>query len=127
MQIHAIHIDHLLSFDTFTWEELDPNLNIIVGPNGVGKTNLFHALRAVRDALASERTQAAARWANAEYQGRDADTITIALDLQFTTKWEQSLLCTFLATVLCDQQEIQQTVTTKTHRSLDPNGLRRFA
>jgi predicted ATP-dependent endonuclease of OLD family len=51
MQIHAIHIDHLLSFNMFIWKELDPHLNVIVGPNGAGKTNLFHALRAVRDAL----------------------------------------------------------------------------
>src|SRR6266566_5079815 len=127
MQIHAIHIDHLLSFDAFAWEGLDPHLNVIVGPNGAGKTNLFRALQAVRDALSSERAQVTARWINAGYQGADADTITIALDLQFTTAWEQRLLCAFLATVLCDQQEIQQMVTTITHRNLDPSGLRSFA
>jgi len=88
MQIHAIHIDHLLSFDTFAWEKLDPHLNVIVGPNGAGKTNMFHALRAVRDALSPERAQATAHWADAGHQGTDADTITIALDLQFTTEWE---------------------------------------
>src|SRR5207248_6044168 len=90
-------------------------------------TNLFHALRAVQDALSPERAQATARWANAGHQGADAVTITIALDLQFTTAWEQRLLCAFLATVLCDQQEIQQAVTTTTHRNLDSNGLRGFA
>ncbi len=127
MQIHAIHIDHLLSFDTFAWEGLDPHLNIIVGPNSAGKTNLFHALRAVRDALSPERAQATARWADAGHQGTDADTITIALDLPFTTAWEQGLLCAFLATVLCDQQEIQQTMVTATQRSPSADGLRRFA
>ncbi len=85
MQIHAIHINHLLSFDTFAWEKLDPHLNVIVGPNGAGKTNLFHALRAVRDALSPERTRATAHWVNAGYQGTDVDTITVALDLQFIT------------------------------------------
>jgi hypothetical protein len=127
MQIHAIHIDHFLSFDTFAWEGLDPHLNVIVSPNGSGKTNLFHALRAVRDALSPERAQATARWADAGHQGTNTDTITIALDLQFTTAWEQGLLCTFLATVLCDQQVIQQTITTATSRNLDTNSLRRFA
>ncbi len=126
MQIHAIQIDHLLSFDTFAWEGLDPHLNVIVGPNGAGKTNLFHALRAVRDALSAERTQSTARWSNAGHQGTDADTISVAMDLQFTTEWEQRLLYAFLATVLCDQQAIQQAVTLATQHGLDPNGLRRF-
>ena len=127
MRIHAIHLDHLLSYETFAWEELDPHLNVMVGPNGVGKTNLFHAVRAVHDALGLERTRATDRWVDTGYRGVDADMITIALDLQFTAKWEQRLLCTFLANVLCDQQEIQQIVTTATQRNLDPNNLRRFA
>ncbi len=127
MQIHAIHIHHLLSFDTFDWEKLDPHLNVIVGPNGVGKTNLFHALRAVRDALSSERAQATGRWANAGHQGTDTDTLTIALELQFTSAWEQHLLRAFLTAVLCDQQDIQQTITTATQRGLDPDSLKRFA
>lgn len=126
MQIHAIHIDHLLSFDTFAWEGLDPHLNVIVGPNGAGKSNLFHALQAVRDALSPERAQATARWANAGHQGKNADTITVALDLQFTTAWEQRLLCAFLATVLGDQQAIQQTISTASQRGLDPDSLKRF-
>ncbi len=127
MQIHAIHIDHFLSFDTFVWEGLDPHLNVIVGPNGAGKTNLFRALRAVRDALSPERAQATARWVGAGHRGTDADTITIALDLQFTTALEKGLLCAFLAAVLCDQQQIQQTMTSATQRNPDPGGLRRFA
>lgn len=127
MRLHAIHIDHLLSFDTFAWEGLDPHLNVIVGPNGVGKTNLFYTLRAVHDALSSDQTQATARWTHAGHQGTNAHKITIDLDLQFTTEWEQHLLCTFLAAVLCDQQEIQRIVDTAIHRNLDPDGLRRFA
>jgi predicted ATPase len=127
MRIDAIHLDHWLSYETFAWEELDPHLNVIVGPNGVGKTNLFHAVEAVRDALGLERAQATERWVDAGYRGADADMMTIALDLQFTAEWEQRLLCTFLANVLCDQQEIQQVVTTATQRNLDSDRLRRFA
>jgi len=127
MQIHAIHIDHLLSFNTFAWEGLDPHLNVIVGPNGAGKTNLFHALRAVRDALSPDRAKNTARWAGARHRGTDADTITIALDLQFTTAWEKHLLCAFLAEVLCNQQAIQQTMVSATQNNPTPEGLRQFA
>lgn len=127
MQIDAIHIDRLLSFDKFTWNGLDPHLNVIVGPNGVGKTNLFSALRAVRDALTTEQPQTHAHWAGAGYRGRDADTITVALDLQFTTDKEQDMLSTFLAAVLCNQQEMQQRVGETVHRNLDADGLRRFS
>lgn len=91
MQNHAIHIDLLLSCDRFAWEGLDLHLNVIVGPNGVGKTNHFHALRAVRDALSPERAQATARWADARHQGSNTDTMIVAPDLQFTTEWEQRL------------------------------------
>lgn len=96
MQIRAIHINHLLSFNTFAWENLNSHLNVIVGPNGVGKTNLFHALRAVRDALNQERNPSIAAWATAGHQGTDTNTFTISLNVQFTTAWEQHLLGTFL-------------------------------
>lgn len=127
MKLHAIHIDHLLSFESFTWDGIDPHLNVIVGPNGSGKTNLFHALRAICDALRVERTSTDARWARARHRGSDADTISIALDIEFTTAREKDLLCTFLATVLCNQQEIQQTVVHLGRRNADPQSVRRFA
>lgn len=127
MRIHAIRVDHLLSFDTFAWEGLDPLLNVIVGPNGGGKTNLFQAVQAVYDALNPEWAQATARWAGTGHRGTDADAITIVLDLRFTAAQEQGLLCAFLAAVLCDQQQIQQTMTPATQRNPDPGGLRRFA
>ncbi|HVB59720.1 MAG TPA: AAA family ATPase [Ktedonobacteraceae bacterium] len=125
MQIDAIYLDHFLSFDTFVWEGLDPHLNAIVGPNGVGKTNLFRALRAMYDALSPAAAQESARWAAAGHQGANANAITIALDIQFTTAWEQRLLCVFFASVLCDQQEIQK-VGTVMQRSVDHDGLKRF-
>lgn len=133
MQIDAINIEKLLSFDTFVWKDLDPHLNVIVGPNGVGKTNLFHALRVVRDVLNPGQAQTNARWDTAGYQGANADTITITLDIQFTTEWEKRLLCVFLASVLFNQQEIQQKIQqeiqqagTERQRSVTQNGLKRF-
>lgn len=125
MQIQAISIDHLLSFDEFVWQELDPHLNVIVGPNGVGKTNLFHAFRLVRDVLNPTRSQDAERWVGASHQGSGADTIIIKLDIQFTTTWEKHLLCVFFASMLCDQQDIQQMATTM-QRSVNHDGLKKF-
>ena len=126
MRINSIYIHHLLSFDTFVWKGLDPHFNAIVGPNGAGKTNLFHALRAVRDALSSRRSEVTARWVDAGHQGSNTDTATIMLDLQFTTEWEQRFLCTFLASVLCNQEEIYQVIRIP-QRGLNPDGLRQFA
>ncbi|HEY4037001.1 MAG TPA: hypothetical protein VGL94_23840 [Ktedonobacteraceae bacterium] len=67
----------------------------------------------MRDVLSPDRAKNAARWADAT----DADTITIMLDLQFTTAWEKRLLCTFLAEVLCNQQAIQQTMVSATQNN----------
>ena len=50
MRIRSIHATNLLSFESFELD-LHPGLTVIVGPNGVGKTNLVHLLRLVRRAL----------------------------------------------------------------------------
>ena len=47
MRIRSIHATNLLSFGSLTLE-LRPGLNVIVGPNGVGKSNLVRLLRLVR-------------------------------------------------------------------------------
>jgi len=123
MKVHAIYINHFLSFDTLVWEELDPHLNIIVGPNGVGKTNLFRAFQAIRDALSSVQNEATTRWIDAAHRGAEDDTLTITLDLQFTTVWEQRLLCAFFAALLCNEQAIYQAL----QNNPDVQSLRRFS
>src|SRR5207245_6709170 len=60
---------------------------------------------------------------NAWHKVTNTDMITVSLDLQFTTAWEQRLLCAFLTALLCNQREIQQTM----QNNPDPKGLRRFA
>ncbi len=125
MQIHGIHLKNFLSFEAFSWEDIDSHLTVIVGPNGVGKTNLFHAVRVVRDVLRPGSTQAAATLSAAR-RGTEGEMISIALDVQFTSAWEQELLCAFFATVLCNQQSIQETMTSVFQRGVDANGLRRF-
>jgi ABC-type transport system involved in cytochrome c biogenesis ATPase subunit len=125
MQIHGIHIKNFLSFETFSWEDIDPHLTVIVGPNGVGKTNLFRAVQVVRDVLRPGFPQAAATLSNAR-RGTEGEIISIALDVQFTSAWEQKLLCAFFAAVLCNQQSIQETMTSVFQRGVDANRLRRF-
>src|ERR1700722_11997508 len=51
MRVKSIKIKNFLSFKDFTWESINPNLNIIVGPNGSGKTNLFNAFRIFTELL----------------------------------------------------------------------------
>ena len=46
MKVKKIHIDNILSYDNETIE-LNKDLNIIVGANGSGKSNLISAFRFV--------------------------------------------------------------------------------
>ncbi len=133
MQINSIQICNLLSFEAFAWDDLDPRLNVVVGPNGVGKTNLFRALQLVHDVLNPKQAQTSMHWDTVGHQGVNADDIIIALDIQFTTEWEKRLLCVFLASVLCNQQEIQQTIQQENskakaghQRFTTPEGLKIF-
>ncbi len=104
MRIKGIHIKNFLSFDTFSWEQIDPHLNLIVGPNGAGKTNLFHALRAVKDALNTAPKPDAIPWSQLTHLGLSSPVIEIALDVEFTSQWEQSLLSMFVASAICNEQ-----------------------
>ena len=107
MQIDGIQIRNFLSFDSFSWSGLDQQLNIIVGPNGTGKTNLFHALRAVKDALAFERKQDAPLWSQQTHLNSVNPLIEITLDIRFNSEWEKQLLCTFVAAAICDERTIR--------------------
>lgn len=67
MRLDAISIDTFLSCKSFEWRNLDPHLNMVVGPNGVGNTNLFQAVQVVRHLIrkrgyVSEQLRLPARW-----------------------------------------------------------------
>jgi hypothetical protein len=125
MIIRAISVKHFLSFDSFSWPDLDPRLNVLVGPNGAGKTNVFRALKCVYDALVPDRSQAATRWEHAGYQGAEAQTIEITLEIELNTVQEQDWCVRFFAAVLCDQPSIDQALKAR-QRSVTPAGLKRF-
>ena len=50
MKITKIHIKNLFSYDEFEIE-LDKNINVIVGPNNAGKTNLFRTIKLLMDII----------------------------------------------------------------------------
>src|SRR6266478_1324869 len=105
MRIDGIHIKNFLSFAALEWTNLDPHLNIIVGPNGSGKTNLIHALRAVKGIINTNPEQKS-RWSQSAFRGSGQVVIEISLDVRFTERWEKELLGTFLAASLCNNNVI---------------------
>jgi len=90
-----------------TGYNIDERQNILVGPNGVGKTNPFLAVRAVHDAL----TFASARqaiWANQQHRLNDERPIEIGLDLEFDSDQERAIIAAFFAASFCNDQAIRQ-------------------
>jgi len=110
MRIDGIHIKNFLSFDTFEWTNLDPDLNLIVGPNSSGKTNLIHALQAIKDVVNPDSEQQKSLWSQSAYRGSNQVPIEISLDIQFTEAWEKELLSTFLAASLCNNSVIRDAI-----------------
>jgi len=101
VHIDGIHVKNYLSFDTFDWMNLDSNLNIIVGPNGVGKTNLFHAIRALRNILSGNRDQQVYMQQTNKSSANSA--FEIALDIATVEGHEMELWSTFIAASLCSE------------------------
>lgn len=111
MQIDGVYIKNFLSFDTFDWSSLDLHLNIVVGPNGSGKTNLLQVFRAVKDILNPQQGQQRILWAQNTYRGSDNVPIELSLDVRFTGTWERNLLSTFLAATFCNEQVMRDAFT----------------
>ncbi len=123
MRIHDIHIKNFLSLGSFVWKNLDPQLNVIVGPNGVGKTNLFHALRAIKDSLSYEPREDAVLWSQLTHRNASSPQIEFALNIQFTNDWEKRLLCAFVAAAICDEHLLRDTSS----GMLNPDELVQFS
>jgi predicted ATPase len=125
LRIDQLHVDNFLSFDEFSWNNLDPHLNVIVGANGAGKTNLVNALRALLDAV----RQANKDWALVAHQGIRSQPTTISVDLEFTGEWEKYFLATFFVAAFLNERVIQQAVQNRPRGGppFSPESLARFS
>jgi len=102
MRIHRVEINNFRSFDEFCWEGLSSGLNVVVGPNGTGKTNLVHALRAVVDILDIQGYARRDLIQMSTHRGLRDRPIKFVLDLEFDDLTEIELIQTFVAAALCE-------------------------
>jgi len=103
VRIHRIEARNFLSFDEFVWEGVSPGLNVLIGPNGGGKSNLLLAFRAMRDALSFQPTAALSDLQHHRKRGR---ATRLSVDLTFDGRWEQAVLSAFVAAAFCDEQAL---------------------
>lgn len=103
MRITSVTAQNFLSFDRFSLSELDPTLNVIVGPNGCGKSNLGRALQMTRTVLAQTRDRQL--WQGAQTLGSQEPGFTLRVDLEFPEEWEKQLLISFVLAAMASSIE----------------------
>ena len=94
-----------MSLSDFRWNNVSETLNIVVGPNGSGKTNLF---RALHFALV-ESAPPFQGFSPAQYVYRKSldQSFEVKLGLRFTSD-EQELITAFVGAAFCDVEAIGQ-------------------
>ena len=107
MKLTSIRVENFLSFEDFRWDGLDPRLNMVVGPNDVGKTNLIRALQAFRDAWDYDRRR---QWEGAAHKPSSSPSFRIEATVEFTSHWEQEVIRAYLGSVFCDEDAIRKAV-----------------
>ena len=104
MKITQIKFQNILSFNDFTWSDIDDGLNVIVGPNGVGKSNIFIALNFLKDYLSKPYPYNYNF--NREYNwlinasNEHADEFKIGIGIEFDKNDEKSLFKNFFTLIL---------------------------
>ena len=121
MKLTGLHFENFLSFRKFDWIDLSPQVSVIVGPNGSGKTNLFHAIHAAVDSFNLDQSSGPSvsgpifkrtKWERAIHRGSGAEAFAIGLDIQLTTDWEKRSLAALVGSALCVRQDIQRGLVT---------------
>jgi predicted ATP-dependent endonuclease of OLD family len=103
MKITEIKFQNILSFNDFTWSDINEGLNVIVGPNGAGKSNIFIALNFLKDYLSNPYNNYNF---NREYSWlintdkKDADKCKICMDIEFDKNDEEDLFKYFFTLIL---------------------------
>lgn len=98
MKIRRVHVEDFRSLRDFTWDGLDPHLNIIVGPNGAGKSTLFEAIRAVGNLVDSGMPRSE--------RATSLRPFRVDLDVELTSPWEQETLRAFMAGALSSTERV---------------------
>ncbi|HVM33645.1 MAG TPA: AAA family ATPase, partial [bacterium] len=84
-----------MSFEDFEWDRIDPNLNILVGPNGSGKTNFFNAFRLFADLFNDRSSSEIVNGINDfAHLGNQKEPITISMKVEFE-KFEREVILAF--------------------------------
>jgi ABC-type molybdenum transport system ATPase subunit/photorepair protein PhrA len=99
MRLLGLHTNGFLSLESFSWPDLDGSLQVIVGPNGSGKTNVLRAIQAAVDALSYEHRQ---EWETAATRGSTDPAFDIRIDFELDDLWEKGAVQTFLHAAFCD-------------------------
>src|SRR5260370_7761136 len=92
MILHGIQAHNFMSLRDCSIDKLDKHLNFLVGTNGSGKTTVFRALRVIRDTISPEKNLPFNQLC---IRGVNPQEITLPIDADFTTPWDQQLLTTF--------------------------------
>lgn len=102
MRIKGLKIKNFLSFSDFEWKNIDPNLNIIVGPNGSGKTNLFNAFRVFSDLLNySNSSELLGQIKNFAHLGNQNEPIELSMNIDFEEN-EKKIILVYIRACLID-------------------------
>ncbi len=100
MRIRSVRIVDFASFDEFELNRLDPSLNVLVGPNGSGKTNLSRAITMARDILDRNKYKKRSLWAKAHRLGASSDAFRVEIQFDIVEEIEKQTLTSFFKAVL---------------------------
>jgi AAA domain len=102
VRVERIAVKNFLSFKDFVWDSPDTALNLIVGPNDAGKSNLLRAVRVVRDAL--DQWGSRGQWEGSAHGPIPNRPFSVSLDVALTSPWERDVLTAFVAAGFCDER-----------------------
>lgn len=108
MRLLAIEAQNFLSLRNFRIDDLDEQLNFLVGANGCGKTSVFRVVRAIRDAFASYATRGSTDDLSEQCtRGTHPIHIELAMRVAFDQPDERELLTAFLGAALAAPEALR--------------------
>ncbi|MHB1680316.1 MAG: AAA family ATPase [bacterium] len=103
MKITQIKFQNILSFNDFTWSGINDGLNVVVGPNGAGKPNIFIAINFLKDYLSNPYNNynfdKEYKWL-IKADKKDTDKCKICIGIEFDKNDEKDLFKYFFTSIL---------------------------